>query len=65
VAARSRVGRRRRDDPRDANASGPEQLDAAVECAFPTVLDVGRVQVSAEILAKDLKSVALAQAMRG
>jgi hypothetical protein len=59
-----RVDRRRGGDPRDADASRVEQLNAAIEYAFCVVRDVDLEEVLPEILAKDLELVALPQALR-
>jgi hypothetical protein len=64
VTARSRVERRRGGNPRDADASSLEQLNAAIEYAFRAVRDVDLEKVLPEILSKSLEAVALPQAPR-
>ena len=64
MTPRSRVGRGWSDDPRDADVSGLEKLDAAFEYAVRTVFDASLAEILAEILSENLKSVALPQAMR-
>ena len=64
MTPRARVNRRQRGDPRDGHASGLEQVDAAVKGPVSAVRDVTSVNVLAEFLPENLKSVALRKGAR-